>query len=36
MQGPPTDPFDAELRTVLIAGWRIEPSSIAYALTRVG
>jgi aminoglycoside phosphotransferase (APT) family kinase protein len=31
MHVPPTDLSDAELRTALIAGWRIEPSSIAYA-----
>ncbi len=31
MHGPPTDLSQAELRTALVAGWRIEPSSIAYA-----
>ncbi len=31
MHGPPTDLSEAELRTALVAGWRIEPSSIAYA-----
>jgi hypothetical protein len=31
MRGPPTDLSEAELRTALIAGWRIEPSSLAYA-----
>ena len=31
MHVTPADLSDAELRTALIAGWRIEPSSIAYA-----
>jgi spectinomycin phosphotransferase len=31
MHGPPTDLSEAELRTALVAGWRIEASSIAYA-----
>jgi spectinomycin phosphotransferase len=31
MHGPPTDLSEAELCTALLAGWRIEPSSIAYA-----
>jgi hypothetical protein len=31
MHGPPTDLSDAELRTALLAGWRIEPISIEYA-----
>jgi len=31
MYGLPTDLSEAELRTALVAGWRIEASSIAYA-----
>jgi hypothetical protein len=31
MHGPPTDLSEAELCTALLAGWRIEPNSIAYA-----
>jgi hypothetical protein len=31
MHAPPADLSVSELRTALVSGWRIEPSSIAYA-----